>query len=79
MKKYVYENDDINYPFYIIQPNAHPGSFEFRIRIKEFNNRIKPCSDGKTEDLKHWYKTLMLVIIVNQLHFTIKINIFFLI
>ena len=51
MKKYVYENDDINYPFYIIQPNAHPGlclNLESG-ELGEFNIRIKPCSNSKTE------------------------------
>lgn len=51
MKKYVYENDDINYPFYIIQPNSHPGlclNLESG-ELGEFNIRIKPCSNNRTE------------------------------
>ena len=51
MKKYVYETDDINYPFYIIQPNSHPGlclNLESG-ELGEFNIRIKPCSNNKTE------------------------------
>ena len=51
MKKYVYETDDINYPFYIIQPDSHPGlclNLESG-ELGEFNIRIKPCSNNKTE------------------------------
>ena len=50
-KKFAYETDDINYPFYIIQPKNHPGNcVNFEIdNDGNFHVRVKPCSNVKTE------------------------------
>ena len=51
LKRFAYETDDINYPFYIIQPKNHPGkclNFE-NGELGEFKVRVKPCSNTKSE------------------------------
>ena len=51
LKKFVYKTDDIQYPFYLIQPKNHHGkclNFEAG-ELGEFKVRIKPCSNTKTE------------------------------
>ena len=51
LKKFVYETDDIQYPFYLIQPKRHQGKcLNFEVgELGEFKVRIKPCSNTKTE------------------------------
>jgi len=51
LKKFVYETDDIQYPFYLIQPKNHIGkcvNFEAG-ELGEFNVKIQPCCNTKTE------------------------------